>query len=533
MIALMMRRQLLALLAAPLLAAPLLSGCGGEDARPAEEHLLRVTVIGTIDDTDPHRADSGPELVLASETQLGLVTVDASGRIMPGLAESWWVSEDGLSYIFRLRPAQWADGKPLTPDDVVASFRRMLSRQTGHPLSEWLAHIRNGAAVRQGRMRATELGVRALTDTVVEISLEQPRPAFLALLAEPSVAIVRQVGTQGQPQLMGLGPYRIESRTGQSLTLVANDAAFPADKPGYARIQLDTASDPLTGIQRFRNGETDVVTGGSIGGLAEARTLPSPAIARIEPVYGVYGYVAQTDNSPLADVRLRRALAMTVDRQSLTRQAFNVPGMAPVETLVPRGFPSYGEPAAPGWAAWPLDQRMTEARRLVAEAGYGPETPVQVSVLLPPAPEHQKILASISAAWRELGVEVEARIVQPEDYLETADKGEFDLALRPILISIDQPQVFLAPYMCNSPDNLGGFCIPEADQLMLEAGHAAAPELRMSLMKEAEQLMVEEAPLIPLFTPVRWSLVRETVNGWMDNPTGRHPLSALTPQPAR
>src|SRR5690606_21965908 len=164
---------------------------------------------------------------------------------------------------------------------------------------------------------------------------------------------------------------------------------------------------------------------------------------------------------------------------------------------------------------------------------YGPETPVQVSVLLPPAPEHQKILASISAAWRELGVEVEARIVQPEDYLETADKGEFDLALRPILISIDQPQVFLAPYMCNSPDNLGGFCIPEADQLMLEAGHAAAPELRMSLMKEAEQLMVEEAPLIPLFTPVRWSLVRETVNGWVDNPTGRHPLSALTPQPAR
>ncbi|HEY4547836.1 MAG TPA: peptide ABC transporter substrate-binding protein [Pedomonas sp.] len=529
----MMRRQVLGFLAATMLAAPLLSGCGSEDTESNEEHLLRVTAVGFINGTDPHQASTGPEQILAGETHLGLVTVDASGQIVPGLAESWWVGEDGLSYIFRLRPAQWADGKPLTPEDVVNSFRRMLARKTGHPLAEWLVRIRNGEAVRQGRMRPSELGVRALTDTVVEISLEEPRPAFLALLAEPSVAIVRQVRAQGKTTLMGLGPYRIESQTDQHLTLVANQNTLAPAKPGYDRIDFTTTTDPMMGVQRFRNNEADVVTGGSIGGLAEAKTLPSPAIARFEPVFGVYGYVAQTRQGPLADVRLRRALAMTIDRHGLAKQMFGLPGMVPVESLVPQGFSSYGDPATPGWAAWPLDQRLTEARRLVAEAGYGPDKPLQISVLLPPAPEHQQILSAIAAAWRELGVEVSAQIAQPRTYLETAAKGEFDLALRPVLISIDQPQVFLAPYTCNSPDNLGGFCIPEADQLMLDAGKAEMPAQRIGLMKEAEQLMVEEAPLIPLFTPVRWSLIRDGVNGWVDNPLGRHPLASLTPQPAK
>lgn len=526
----MMRRQFLGLLAATVLSAPLLSACGTEDADSNEEHLLRVTAIGYIDSTDPHRAHTGPEQILAGETHLGLVTVDASGQIVPGLAESWWVGEDGLSYIFRLRPAQWADGKPLKPEDVVASFRRMLARNTRHPLAEWLVRIRNGEAVRQGRMRPSELGVRALTDTVVEISLEEPRPAFLALLAEPSVAIVRQVRKDGKTVLLGLGPYRIESQNDQHLTLVANQNTLEPAKLGYNRIDFTAVIDPLVGVQRFRNGETDVVVGGSIGGLAEAKTLPAPTIARFEPVYGVYGYVAQTRQGPLADVRLRRALSMTIDRQGLAKQMFDLPGMTPIESLVPPGFSSYGEPAMPGWSSWPLDQRLTEARRLVAEAGYGPDKPLQISVLLPPAPEHQQILSAIAAAWRELGVEVSAQIAQPRTFMQTAARGEFDLALRPLLISFDQPQVFLTPYTCNSPDNLGGFCIPEADQLMLDAKQADIPGKRFGLMKEAEQLMAEEAPLIPLFNPVQWSLVRDGVNGWVDNPLGRHPLSSLTPQ---
>ena len=526
----MIRRQVLGLLAATMLAGPLLTACGGQDAESNEDHLLRVTAIGYIDSTDPHRANSGPEHILAGETHLGLVTVDASGQIVPGLAESWWVGEDGLSYIFRLRPAQWDDETPLTPNDVVASFRRMVARNTGHPLAEWLVRIRNGEAVRQGRMRPSELGVRALTDTVVEISLEEPRPAFLALLAEPSVAIVRQVRRDGRSVLLGLGPYRITSQNDQHLTLAANESPLMPEKPGYNRIDFTAVSDPLVGVQRFREGAADLVVGGSIGGLAEAKTLPAPAVARFEPVFGVYGYVAQTRKGPLADVRLRRALAMTIDRQGLAKQMFGLPGMTPVESLVPQGFSSYGDPATPGWASWPLDQRLTEARRLVAEAGYGPDKPLPISVLLPPAPEHQQVLDAVAASWRELGIEVSAKIAEPRVYLETVSRGEFDLALRPILISIDQPQVFLAPFTCNAPDNAGGFCIPEADQLMQDAGKADAPAMRAGLMKEAEQLMVEEAPLIPLFTPVRWSLVREGVEGWVDNPLGRHPLSSLSPQ---
>ena len=529
----MIRRQVLGLLSAALLAGPLLVACGSENTDADNDHLLRVSAIGFLGHTDPHQASTGPEQMLAGEVYLGLLTVNASGQIVPGLAESWWVSEDGLSYIFRLRPAQWPDGTPLTPNDVVRSFRRMLSPGIKHPLAEWLAKIRNGEAVLQGKMRASELGVRALTDTVVEISLVEPRPAFLALLAEPSVTIVREVRSQGKTALQGLGPYQIESQSDQQVMLVARQNPLSPEQPGFNRIAFTAIIDPLEGVQRFRNGEADVVTGASIGGISEAKTLPSPAITRYDAVMGVYGYVAQTRHGPLADVRLRRALAMTIDRQELAKKMFGLPGITPVDGLVPHGFVSYGDPALPGWAAWPLEQRQTEARRLVAEAGYGPDKPLRISVLLPPPPEHVKILQAIADTWRGLGVEVSAEIAQSRDYLETAERGAFDLALRPVFSSLDQPQVFLAPFTCKSPDNLGGFCVPEADQLLADAGRSEALATRIGLTKEAEQLMVEEAPLVPLFTPVRWSLVREDVNGWVNNPLGRHPFSSLTLQPAK
>lgn len=524
----MMRRLFLAF--AALLAV---AGCSGKPSETEQEQGLKVAAVGFIETTDPHRAATVPERILAGEMHMGLVTVDSTGQIVPGLAESWWVSEDGLSYIFRLRSVQWPDGKQLTPDDVVQSFRRMLSPRTRHPLASWLARIRNGDAVLQGRLRPQELGVRALTDTVVEISLEEPRPAFLALLADPSVAIVREVRTQGRTSLLGLGPYQLESHTDQHLVLTASPAPAAGKGPVYTRVEFTAVSDPLESVQRFRNREADVVTGGSIGGLSEVKKFQTPAIARFEPIYGVYGYVAQTRTGPLADVRLRRALAMVIDRHALTKELFDLPGMAAVESLVPPGFASYGEPALPGWAAWPLDQRLTEARRLVIEAGYGPDKPLQLSVLLPPAREHQQILTAVAAAWKELGVEVTTKIAEPRDYQKATADGGFDLALRPLSISQDQPQVFLAPFTCEAADNFGGFCIPEADRLLADAGLADAPGVRIGLMKEAEQLMVEEAPLIPLFTPVRWSLLREGIGGWVDNPLGRHPLSSLTPQAAR
>ncbi|MGK2286949.1 peptide ABC transporter substrate-binding protein [Pedomonas sp. V897] len=524
----MLRRLLLALLAVAVLA-----GCRGKPSETEQEHNLRVTVLGVLSTTDPHQAETTPERILAGETHLGLVTVDPSGQIVPGLAESWWVSEDGLSYIFRLRTVQWADGKPLTPEDVVASFRRMLSPQTRHPLAKWLARIRNGEAVLQKRMPARELGVRALTDTVVEITLEQPQPAFLALLAEPSVAIVRQVKNQNQTTLLGLGPYRIETQTDQHLTLLANEQTVLGARPAYGRLVIDAVTDPLDAIRRFREKQTDVVMGGATSGLAEARSVPNPATVRLEPTFGVYGYVIQTAKGPLADVGLRRALNMTIDRAGLSRQMFNIPAMVPVEGLVPPGFSGYGEPALPSWAYWSMEQRLTEARRLVTEAGYGPDKPLRMTVLLPPAPEHQKILAVLANGWAPLGVEVAATVAPVTTYETMAKSGDFDLTLRPLMLPIDQPAVFLAPYQCDAPENVGGFCVPEADQLMRDASSADDPAARTELLKSAEQLLVEEAPSIPLFVPVRWSLVSETVSGWTDNAAGRHPLAALKPQTKR
>lgn len=516
-----------------MMAAAALAGCGKNDDKSAAVQTLRIIAIGSIETTDPHRAESPPERILAGEIHRGLLTVDASGQIVPGLAESWWVSEDGLSYIFRLRPAQWPDGRPLSPNDVVTSFRRMLAPGNRHPLSDWLAIIRNGEAVRSARVGTHQLGVRALTDTVVEIVLEKPRPAFLALLAEPSAAVVRHIRRSGKMELMGLGPYRVSARQDQKLSLEANSTSFGAQGLGFARIELTAEADPLAAIQAFREQRADIITGGAVTGITEASTFPTPAVLHLEQAIGLYGLVAQTRRGPLADVRLRRALAMTVDRQGLTRQLFNISAMTSVESLVPPGLNGYGDPALPDWAAWTLEQRLTEARRLFAEAGYGPDKPLPLTIALPRGTEDQQIIAAIASAWQALGVQVTAKIGTAKTLPEMISRGEFDLALRPTISSVDQPMAFLAPFVCEARRNVGGYCNEEADRLIDEAGETVQPADRAAIFKRAEQLMTNDAPAISLFVPVRWSLVRQSVTGWTENPAGRHPLSALKPKTAR
>lgn len=514
-----------------LLSLGMLTGCGGtsgDDA--ATERTLRVAVIDDLTTPNPYAATTGAERLLAAETQRGLVTLDAAGRIVPGLAESWWVSEDGLSYIFRLRLAHWQDGKTVTPDDVVRAFRAMLGPASRHPLREELSVIENADKVRERKLGTRALGVKAVTENVVEIVLERPLPAMLGLLADPTTGIVRSVQEKGQRLQLGLGPYRLTRREPGNWLLDTNGGSFAARGLGYGHVLLSPAASADAAIARFRDGKVDIVAGGALDGLSGARTLPASGTLRIEPSYGVYGLVAQTRRGPLADIRLRRALAMAVDRENLVQRLFSISAMKVATAIVPPNLPSYGAPAAPDWAAWTPVERQQEARRLLTEAGFGPDTPLTLTVALPDGIENEQVLAAIAANWQALGVQITARRGSRAAMAALVATGEFDLALRPIITAADLPSAFLAPYLCNAGAiNFGGYCNAEADRLLGEATHIADRAARTAKIKAAEKLMADEAPVISLFVPVRWSLVRADITGWVDNVAGSHPLSQLHP----
>lgn len=505
-----------------LLLALLLSACdsGSGDGAKAPGATLRIDVIGQLDPKADPAALDGPRAVLTDATQEGLVDFDASGQVVPGLATSWRVSGDGLSYIFRLREARWEDDRSITSGDVVAVMRRVMGRRSTHPLKPLLMRIENAADIAAGRKSERTLGVHDPMPNIVEIRLSSPQPNLLQLLAHPSMAIMRKGSFPPSN-----GPFRVTDTKAFPLELNRNRRFYDAGSVPVEVVKLQPSPEAVEAVGRFRRGATDLVTGGTVAGIGEARTVPITGALQVEPSYGVYGYIANVTKGPLAHPRVRRALAMAVPREALIARIFAIPAMQPLTGMVPPTLPSYGSGAEPDWAHWLPEERVAEAQRLLAEAGYGPEKPLEITVAIPAAREHAAVLEAVTAAWAPLGVKVTAETRSVDAHAATVAKGDYQLALVERISPADSKNFFLLPFTCAV--KTGGYCNKEVDRLLDLARTTGNIEERTQALRRAEKLMIDDTPAIMLFVPVRWSLVHPRVSGWSPNIIGAHPLSRL------
>jgi oligopeptide transport system substrate-binding protein len=493
---------------AALLVLALLSACGqsGSDSGGA---TLRVDAVGTLDNPS-----SPPRQMVLGETQSGLVRFDAGGQPVPGLATSWRLTDDGHSIIFRLRQAKWSDGRQVRASDVVATFRRIMAPDSRNPLKPLLGTIVGAREVTAGTAPPTSLGVEAPVDNVVEIRLDAPTPELLQLLALPAAAVMRP----GVDPPAG-GPFTIADASHRPIRLGRNRYFHANDAVALAAIDVMPAADSIEAIARFTRGATDIVTGGGLVGLSDARTLVRARALHVEAAWGVYGYIANIAHGPLADVRVRQALAMSINRQALIDQLFAVRGMEPVRGLIPSTMTSVATPAQPGWATQSIEQRLATARDLLTAAGYGPGHPLSIIVSLPEGREHNAVLMAVAADWATIGVVPRLRVQPQAAHARSISRGDFDLAQVELVAPVDAPSALLAPFGCAV--RLGGYCNTLVDRAQIPSRD------RQSAQAQAEEQIVADAPLIALFTPLRWSLVAPNVTGWIDNPGGRHPLSKL------
>lgn len=492
--------------------ALLLAACGGAPEEPAS--VLRADVVGTLDDPA-----SPPRVVLTQSTQLGLVQFNGAGQVVPGLAASWRVVDEGRSLIFRLRPASWSDGRALTAGDVVAVFRRIMAPGSRNALKPLLAGIDNAAAVVEGRAPMTMLGVTAPLPNVVEVRLSSPDAGLLQLLALPQAAIVR---SGARPP--SIGGFMVADGKARPLLLKRNPRYFDAGEVQLGGVALSAAPEPAQAIARFRRGETDLVTGDGIAGLGEARVLAPRGTLRVEPTWGMYGYRANLKTGPLADERVRRALAMGVDRDALVRGQFAMPQVVPLVSLVPPDAGS-GEPVVPDWAALEPQARRALAAQLLAAAGYGPARPLQLRVSLPPGRDHAQIFDAVLRDWQMLGIAATAVERAPAAQRQAVARGDYDLAVVELSAPAPKPLFFLRPFTCAGSG--GSYCNKGADALIEGARVMADDGARAEALAHAEAAMLADTPMIPLFVPVRWALVAKGVTGWTDNQGGQHPLAAL------
>jgi ABC-type oligopeptide transport system substrate-binding subunit len=504
--------------AALLLAA--LAGCDDADDARAPGATLRIDVIGAFDASASRTVIGGPRDVLTNATQVGLVDFDSDGRVIPGLATSWRVSDDGLSYIFRLRDARWEDDRTITAGDVVAVLRRIVAPASQHPLKPLLRRIENAPDVMAGRKPPSALGVSDPLPNIVEIRLTSPQPQLLQMLAHSSMAILRRGAFPPAN-----GPFRVVDGAKRPIALRRNEAFYDQSAIALARVELMPMAEAVEAVGRFRRGASDIVTGGTLAGLTEARTVPVPQALRIEPSYGVYGYLANGRTGVMKDPRVRRALSIAIDRSALVQQLVDLPMVLPVYGLVPPNLPSYGEPPAPPWATLPADARLAEARALLAEAGYGPDKPLDVWISLPAAPEHAAIATVVSRDWAAIGVRTRLVTRSAAAHGKALAAGNYQLALVERLSPVDSGYFFLTPFTCAA--KAGGYCNPEADRLLDATRTMPDLDARRRTLQAAEALIAADQPAIMLFVPVRWSLVHPRVSGWTDNITGAHPLSRL------
>lgn len=450
---------------------PIAIGAIGAPPRPANPNLQPM---------------DAPTAFLVEATAQGLVRFNAEGDIEPALAQSWIISDDGLRYTFRLRRTSWADGSPVTAQQVAARLRAALSRASRNPLKPVLGAVAD---------------IVPMTDSVLEISLRGSRPNFLQLLAHPAMGVVRE----GQ----GTGPYRL-AEIGPGWTRLTLPRGEDESGPRAPDILLRGESAALA-IARFAGRRADLVIGGTAADLplVRAANLPAARLA-FDPVSGLFGLVFTSDEGPLADPAVRRAMAMAVDRDAIVA-AIDVPRLAPRTSVVSPGVQELPTPAQPDWATAPLPTRRELAARTIAE--LGPEVRIRVRVAMPEGAGYRLVFAHLRRDWHMIGVETE----------RVAAGAPADLRLIDEIAPANLASWYLRHFTCE----VSRICDSAADQALLAARMAPRPAERQAQFAVADRILTELAPFIPLTAPVRWSLVSQRLGGFRPNPFARHPAGEL------
>jgi peptide/nickel transport system substrate-binding protein len=429
-----------------------------------------------------------PSRLLADSTAQGLVRFDAAGQIEPGLAQRWTVIDDGMSYIFRLREATWADGAPVTAEQVVAILRRQLRRTTRNPLTPYLTAIDE---------------IVVMTPQVIEVRLSRPRPDLLKLFAQPEMAMIRF----SQPS--GSGPMRVSAGGRAPLLRPAldPDRAEPDDareSPPEEDVRL-IGERAARAIARFANRQSDLVSGGTFVDwplLATAKI--APANIRIDPAAGLFGLAVVDRSGFLGDVTNRLVVAQAIDRTALTGAL----GAAwtPADHILPEPLDSAAPPAVPAWTLLTQAQRVEGARAQVARWTDGP---VRLRVAMPAGPGATMVYGHIAASLVAIGI-------TPE---RVAINAAADLRLVDAVAPYDSARWYLATA-----------CVAcgEAAQAALEAARGA-PTLaeRATAIAQADRAIDADVAFIPLARPLRWSLVARRLAQWQPNARAWHPLNRL------
>ncbi len=509
--------------------------------RIASGHLRRH-VSSSPATLDPALIQDVMGMAVGSDLFEGLLRQGPAGQLLPGMAERWEVSADGMTWRFHLREqARWSNGDAVTAENFVFAWRRVVDPATASPIAQQMAPVAGALDIAAGRQPPESLGVRAVDARTLEVRLESPTPYFLSLLINTFMmpvhppTVQREGRAWTQPgKMVGNGPFLLRAREiNGRIDLARNPDYWDAPAVRLQAVTWFPLTDSAASTARFLAGDLDETERFQVEDLEWLRASLGDQV-RTAPYNGTVMLGMNVRRAPFDNAALRRAMVLAVDRTLLTDQLLKRL-YTPAHGIVPP-LPGY-DPLRPQWADLDDEARRELARSLYAQAGYSSARPLEVELAVPiGSPEMRRVFEALAAMWRmNLGAEV--RVITEEFRVHQQNRriGKLQFFWNGWIGDYPEATTFLALALKSNPQNYMGFDDPEYERVMAEAVRETDEAARNLLYNQAERLLDEQAPFLPIYFYQSRHLLRSYVQGWRDNANDLHPSRdlylALAPEP--
>ncbi len=465
---------------------------------------------------DPAFAGTSMETNILGDMMVGLTTLDAAARPIPGIAEHWETSADGLTWTFHLRKARWSDGKSVTADNFIFAWRRLLDPKTAARNADFLWVVQNARAITAGAAPVTALGVTAPNPSSLKIRLQHPAPYLPELLTLPAALPLPPNPSFKPGAAVSDGPYLLKAwQPNDHVTLAKNPTFYDA-----AAVRIDTVNyfptaDSQAALKRLRAGELDMQTPLPATEISWLKAN-MPASLHIMPSLAL-AYVAMNMRDPaLADTRVRRALSLVYDREAVTDKVLKR-GEMPAYSYVPPGIGDYRNGPQLDFKPMPYAARLALAKRLMQDAGFGPFNKLTLTYLTPGNPDGKRLAAVFQAMARQVYINIQIVAMDYALVLRAMRQGQYQLGYTSWLADFSDASNFLDLLRSESPRNYAGYRNTKFDAAMDAAENEPDAVRRNQRLQAAERMALADLPWLPIRFLSQTEAVSARVGGYVPN----------------
>lgn len=507
----------------------LFCGCTNEPSNP-QQQVLRLNIFTEPPTLDPGKVADVFSWNLITMLFEGLTRISPEGAIVPALAEKIEVSEDGKQYTFYLRKSFWTDGTPVTAEDFLYAWKRVLEPTFPANFAYHFYLIKNAQKIKQGMLPIDELGVYAPDKNTFIVELEHPAPYFLELVAnlpcfkpvsKKVVSADKSWALEAGPNFVSNGPFKLEAWQHHNwIQVVKNSSYWDAGSVHLSAIEMSMVENVNTELHLFENGELDWA------GSPVSNELPSDAIPTLiesgrlktQPIASVYLYHFNTERFPFQNAKMRKAFALAIDRENIVKYVMQG-GERSALSVMPSSMVLQKE-------GYYSDKAISEARKLfkeaLAELKITKEDLEPISLSYNTHDSHHKIAQTIQQQWnRAFNISVKLENQEWKTYLDSLTHHDFQISRLSIVAAFNDPMTFLNRYKYKNADiNYSQWENEEYIHLLDKADQTVDLKKRKGLLQEAEALLMNEMPFAPIFFLNNRYLVNPELSGYVLYPNG-------------